>query len=359
MKLSRRVKRTKCSKRTKRFKLKRNTKKQFRQYKRKNTHRKHSRKLRKNKRVMRGGVEKVYPVYSDQAVNLKYKTDDSSFMNRARDFMHKFQEGTFRALLSFDEGDEGNKDKFDINNSVFQTNYAVNGKIGLQYSDMVVVPNNAQYHFTLMMNKEEKTFKVKFTLTVKKYSVSLVTYEKKTAKEVNFINPYNRKIEKRVDFFDSGETETKFTLSEFFFTQNKSSIEITYHDATTTDDNSEKTILGVRTDDGKQVDSISIKSSNGKTYIFPFPDNKNNDYGKNYSFFWKVLDSCKNKVIQLMGREISAVEPKYTVNPNENEYQRIISQPTTDTPAPEGSEPSEVVSIDDEQPLTQPQQLTV
>jgi hypothetical protein len=79
MKLSRRGKRTKCAKRTKRFKLKRNTKKQFRQYKRKNTHRKHSHKLRKNKRVMRGGVPILELLDKNKTVNLKYKKEDSFF----------------------------------------------------------------------------------------------------------------------------------------------------------------------------------------------------------------------------------------------------------------------------------------
>jgi hypothetical protein len=359
MKLSRRVKRTKCTKRTKRFKLKRNTKKQFRQYKRKNTYRKHSHKLRKNKRVMRGGVEKVYPVYSEENVNLKYKTNDSSFMNRARGFMDKFQEGTFRALLSFDGGDEGNKNKFDIDNSVFQKNYAVNGQKVTQHPDMDVFPKNAEYHFTLMMGKEKKTFTVKFTLTVKQYRVSLVTYTKYTAKEADTYNPYTHGIKKKTKFMDIGETENKFTLNEFFFTENKSSIEITYSDGT----GEETTILG---EGGKKVDSISIKSNNDKTYTFPFPDDKNNDYSKNYSFFWIVLNKCKEKVIQLMKTEISAIEPRhFTVNPNVNEYpSRIIQSPTdthTPTPAPEGLKPSEPVSVedDDEQPQPQPQpQLT-
>jgi hypothetical protein len=81
MKLSRRTKRTKCAKRTKRFKLKRNTKKQFRQYKRKNTHRKHSRKLRKNKRVMRGGVPifELLDENKNKTVNLRYKKQGELF----------------------------------------------------------------------------------------------------------------------------------------------------------------------------------------------------------------------------------------------------------------------------------------
>ena len=81
MKLSRRTKRTKCAKRTKRFKLKRNTKKQFRQYKRKNTYRKHSHKLRKNKRVMRGGVPifELLDENKNKTVNLRYKKQGELF----------------------------------------------------------------------------------------------------------------------------------------------------------------------------------------------------------------------------------------------------------------------------------------
>jgi hypothetical protein len=358
MKLSRRGKRTKCAKR---FKLKRNTKKQFRQYKRKNTYRKRSHKLRKSKRVMRGGVDLDLFSSPPKTYTLKYKTDDSSFMNRARGFMDKFQEGTFTASLSFDGGDEGNKNKFDIGNSVFQKNYTVNGKKGIQYPDMDVFPKNAQYHFTLMMGKEKKTFTVKFTLTVKQYRVSLVTYTKYTTipvKEYNPLNnnPFNNNFQKKTKFMDLGEKETKFTL-------NKSSIEITYSDGT----GEKTTILG---EGGKKVDSISIKSNNesnnesnnDKTYTFPFPHDKNNDYSKNYSFFWKVLDSCKEKVYNLMKTEIGKINPVYEVNPNVNEYPSRIIQPPTDTPtptpAPEGLEPSDPVSVeyDDEQPQ---QQLTV
>jgi hypothetical protein len=350
MKLSRRGKRTKCAKRTKRFKLKRNTKKQFRQYKRKNTHRKHSHKLRKNKRVMRGGVE-VYPVYENRSVNLKYKTYDSSFMNRARGFMDKFQEGTFRALLSFDGGDKGNKNKFDIGNSVFKNNYAVNGQKGTQYDNIVVFPENAEYHFTLMMNKEQKTFTVNFTLTVKEYKVSLGTYIKYTAKEADRYNPFKHSIGKKTTFVDLGETETKFTLSEL------SKYEITYHNATTTGDTGKTTILVVQNENGKQVDSISIKSNNDKTYTFPFPNPPNN----NYSFFGGVLNKCKETVIQLMEREISAIEPNFTVNTSVNEYpSRIIQSPTdthTPTPATEGSEPSVPVSMDGEAQQQQQPQL--
>jgi hypothetical protein len=80
MKLSRRGKRTK---RTKRFKLKKNTKKQFRQYKRKNTYRKHSHKLRKNKRVMRGGVPifELLDENKNKTVNLRYKKQGELFDN--------------------------------------------------------------------------------------------------------------------------------------------------------------------------------------------------------------------------------------------------------------------------------------
>jgi hypothetical protein len=352
MKLSRRGKRTKCAKRTKRtkrtknIKCRRNTKRHLNKYKRKNTYRKHSHKLRKNKRVMRGGEENVNAVYSKKSVNLKYKTDDSSFMNRARGFMDKFQEGTFRALLIFDKG------KLDINdeNSVFKKEYTITSdrEVKTHYSKIFASPNHTKsegiYHFTLMMDKEGKTFKVKFTLTVRRYMVYL-----DTRKVANRINP-----DGTIGYFDDDDSlrysrnwETKFNLGELL------QYEITYSDGTD-DGNSEKTILGVRTEDGKQVkevDSISIKSEGGKTYTFPFPNPNPPNYDTNYLFFSEVLDSCKEKVLQLMTREIGAIEPKYTLNPNVNEYpSRIIQPPTTPTPtpAPEDLEPSVPVSIEEE-----------
>ena len=84
MKLSRRGKRTKrakCTKRTKNIKCRRNTKRHLNKYKRKNTYRKHSHKLRKNKRVMRGGVyiPDLLDESKNQTVNLRYKKGESVF----------------------------------------------------------------------------------------------------------------------------------------------------------------------------------------------------------------------------------------------------------------------------------------
>lgn len=86
MKLSRRgkrtkrTKRTKCTKRTKNIKCRRNTKRHLNKYRRKNTYRKHSHKLRKNKRVMRGGVPIIDLLdKNNKFVNLRYKKEDSFF----------------------------------------------------------------------------------------------------------------------------------------------------------------------------------------------------------------------------------------------------------------------------------------
>jgi hypothetical protein len=124
MKLSRRVKRTKCAKRTKRFKLNRNTKKQFRQYKRKNTYRKHSHKLRKNKRVMRGGGGDV---------NLRYQKGDSVFSDT----------GDFNSTFVKVTPEEPQK----------------NSCIGLPQ------PKEYNFTFTLIRNKDSKKFTIYFIVS--------------------------------------------------------------------------------------------------------------------------------------------------------------------------------------------------
>jgi hypothetical protein len=341
MKLSRRGKRTKCAKRTKRFKLKRNTKKQFRQYKRKNTHRKHSRKLRKNKRVMRGGLVDV--VYEKKNVELEYTTSDDSLMNRARGFFNKLQRGTFTASLSFDGG------VLNINNenSVFKKEYTITSdrKEKTHYSEIFASPNHTNnegiYRFTLTMSKEKKTFKVQFTLTVRRYRVYLDTRKVMRIRLKNGMLAYSTEDNDLINW------ETKFNLGELL------SYDFTYRDVNNKKDTSEKTILDVQTVDDKQVnevENISIKSNDDKTYTFPFPSSPN--YDNNFRFFWRVLDSCKEKVLQLMKKEISEIKPNFTVNTSVNEYpSRIIQPPTgTYTPEPKGDlSPRDPVSIHDEQ----------
>jgi hypothetical protein len=169
MKLSRRGKRTKCAKRTKRFKLKRNTKKQFRQYKRKNTYRKHSHKLRKNKRVMRGGVENV---------TLEYTTSDS--FSKFKNLFGSLQKGTFTVELTFhgsliSETSKGNETmKSTLDHAVKMVNHQVNSINSTQTFQSYFIPETPDvYNFTLIMKKDDKEFEVKFVVKVKKYNFRL------------------------------------------------------------------------------------------------------------------------------------------------------------------------------------------
>jgi hypothetical protein len=285
---------------------------------------------------MRGGVEKLDVVYSSKSVNLKYKTDDSSFMNRARGFMDKFQEGTFSAVLSFDEG-ALNKDK-----DVFKKSYTIeDNNTAKTHFDNIDVSGDDKYYFTLIMNKEKKTFKVKFTLTVKKYRIYLDTH--KVRKRIN----NNGSLGYFDDENDPRNWETKFNLDELL------SYEITYSDMNDTDtDTGEKPINS----NGGQ--SIIITSDKGKKYTFPFPIYSPNG-DNNYSFFSSVLDKCKEKVYNLMKTEIGKITPIYTIN----------TTTTTPTPTPtvlqsndnRNLEPSGNVYIEqpsDPQSLTPQQQPT-
>jgi hypothetical protein len=331
MKLSRRGKRTKRTKRTKNIKCRRNTKRHLNKYRRKNTYRKHSHKLRKNKRVMRGGVENLDVVYEKKNVELEYTTSDDSLMNKARGLFNKLQRGNFSVLLSFNSG-ALNEDK-----SVFTESYTIDGTTGTSSNSKIIVKADVdaddKYYFILSMSKENKTFTVKFTLTVKSYKVSLVTYKKYTIMTEKKVNPSSHKLETRQRTHDLGETDTVFTLDEHDFNSNASSTEITYSDENDTD-RREITISY----DSENGQSITIKSKEGKTYTFPFP-NYSTNYGNNYGLFSTVLRSCKEKVCSLMKKQIGKIKPLYKIN-------------TTTTPTPtvlqsnDNLQPSEVVSLD-------------
>ena len=179
MKLSRRGKRTKCAKRTKRFKLKRNTKKQFRQYKRKNTHRKHSRKLRKNKRVMRGGVENLnLAVQLDSLSNSELEYTTSDRFSKFKNFFGSLQKGNFTVSLQLDEGytisetGQDNKTmKGTLDYAVEIVNYPSNSTQLVKCDFIPKTPDI--YNFTLIMKKDGKDFQVKFVIKVKKYKFRL------------------------------------------------------------------------------------------------------------------------------------------------------------------------------------------
>ena len=187
MKLSRRGKRTKCTKRTKNIKCRRNTKRHLNKYKRKNTYRKHSHKLRKNKRVMRGGVENFDVVYKKENVELEYTTSDDSLMNRARGFFNKLQRGNFtteltclkeKMKISFNRQSKPFID-FDFKNSNFSNEFA-NVTIEISsynkniYHVTFTLNRHDEYYFTLTITSksdESKTFTVNFKVSVSSYKI--------------------------------------------------------------------------------------------------------------------------------------------------------------------------------------------
>jgi hypothetical protein len=283
---------------------------------------------------MRGGVEILdIDNFTDKTVELEYTTSDDSLMNRARGFFNKLQRGNFMVSLSFSKG-ALNKDK-----SVFTESYTIDGTTGTRSNSKIIVKADVdaddKYYFILSMSKEKKTFTVKFTLTVKKYKVSLVTYKKYTIMTEKKVNTFRHQLETRQRTDDLGETDTVFTLDEHDFNSNASSTEITYSDENDTDTDRREITISYDSENGQ---SITIKSNEGKTYTFPFPKYSPN-YDNNYSLFSNVLSSCKKKVCNLMKTQIHEIKPLYRIN-------------TTTTPTPtvlqsnDNLQPSEVVSLD-------------
>ena len=190
MKLSRRGKRTKRTKRTKNIKCRRNTKKQFRQYKRKNTYRKHSHKLRKNKRVMRGGVENFGVVYEKKNVELEYTTSD--MFSRFKNLLGRLQKVNFTVLLTYDSNEISDTIKtykpmeytfasmketlasyFEDAQRAYDDNSKFKSTAGnaFKFKSFFIPDNPDTYEFTLTLynTKDNKLFKVKFIVKVKKY----------------------------------------------------------------------------------------------------------------------------------------------------------------------------------------------
>ena len=198
MKLSRRgkrtkrTKRTKCTKRTKNIKCRRNTKKQFRQYKCKNTYRKHSHKLRKNKRVMSGGVgkyDKLFEMTPSETTVLEYTTIDC--LSKVRNFFGSLQKGNFTPVfsclqekmkISFNTQNEPFIN-FDFRNNNFSNEFAnefANVTIEISsynkniYHVTFTLNTPDEYYFTLTItstSEQSKTFTVNFKVSVKSYKI--------------------------------------------------------------------------------------------------------------------------------------------------------------------------------------------
>jgi hypothetical protein len=193
MKLSRRGKRTKRTKRTKRFKLKRNTKRHLNKYKRKNTYRKRSRKLRKNKRVMRGGEGNVVLDLVNNKVELEYTTSDR--FSKFKNFFGSLQKGTFTVSLHLDKGYTISETSHDTKKMKDTLDYALEtanrnisgGEIMFNTSFIPDTPDT--YNFTLIMIKDDKVFKVKFVVRVKKYKFLLFKIENSESYDFDFDFP--------------------------------------------------------------------------------------------------------------------------------------------------------------------------
>ena len=295
MKLSRRIKNAKRTKRTKRTKrknhtkLRRKTKQQFRQYRRKNTYRKHSHKLKQNKRVHRGGDGEN--LLSNRQVELQYTTDDSSWINRARGVLNKLQTGNFKYNITYDSREEPNIGL----NQVFKTQYRITDYNPFKEKNYgsLRVDSNDVYRFKLSMTKDTKNLVVIFTITVKGYTLSIITGKVPHIEETGYVDHFTKELKMRKNHAYHGDVrdlKTNFVLQDSSLTY-----DVTY---TSGGDNKSIPIPS------RNTNNMIIKTETEKTYTFPPPHDS-----MPYNFFNKVVEDCKRIVFNKMTVQLSKIVP--------------------------------------------------
>jgi hypothetical protein len=277
--------------RTKRFKIKINTKKQCRQYKRKNTHRKHSHKLRKNKRVMWGGVNDV--LLETKSVTLKYKPKQGFGRFRVLN-------GEFDVELRFETAENIDTMKlFKVSQTLTDT-----VKKGVEYAGNLDIFNSYfipetpdTYKFNLVMVTGEMTFKVNFVVRVKKYKFRF------------FKNKHTSMIDIELFDYENGVSPLKFGTTNGLKKVNDSVV-VDYSDVDEEDN-------GITYSSGdKMLKFRPLRQNNSESIIIVPEDNIENKYAfpidENRTFFSEVYSKMINKITQFYKDRLVALIPQTT-----------------------------------------------